>query len=65
MKTLIGDAVTDGIAGFFEGGIAEGLRRRGIEEARTDLGSALGKMSGCLLGSGFVLMIASLLGIGE
>jgi hypothetical protein len=63
--TAIGDAVTDGIAGFFEGGIAEWLRRRGIEEARTDLGSALGKMSGCLLGSGFVLMIASLLGIGE
>jgi hypothetical protein len=51
------------IAGFFEGSIAEWLRERGIEEARTELGSALGKMSGCLLGSGFVLTIALLLGI--
>jgi hypothetical protein len=61
--SAIGDAVTDGIAGFFEGSIAEWLRERGIEEARTELGSALGKMSGCLLGSGFVLTVALLLGI--
>jgi len=33
--SAIGDAVTDGIAGFFEGIIAEWLRERGIEEART------------------------------
>lgn len=61
--SAIGDAVTDGIAGFFEGSIAEWLRERGIEEARTELGSALGKMSGCLLGSGLVLTIVLLLGI--
>lgn len=62
--SAIGDAVTDAIAGFFEGSIAEWLRKRGIEEARTELGSALGKMSGCLLGGGLVLTTASLLGIG-
>lgn len=61
--SAIGDAVTDGIAGLFEGGIAEWLREMGIEEARTELGSALGKMSGCLLGSGLVLTTAPLLGI--
>jgi hypothetical protein len=61
--SAIGDAVTDGIAGFFEGSIAEWLRERGIAEARTELGSALGKMSGCLLGSGLVLTIALLVGI--
>jgi hypothetical protein len=61
--SAIGDAVTDGIAGFFEGGIAERLRAIGIEESRTQLGSALGKMSGCLLGSGLVLTAARLLGV--
>lgn len=58
----VGDAITDGIAGFFEGGIAEWLRKHGIEESRTALGSACGKMAGCLLGSGFALTIASIFG---
>ena len=60
--SAIGDAITDGVAGFFEGGIATRLRALGIEEARTQLGSALGKMSGCLLGGGLVLTVALLLG---
>jgi hypothetical protein len=59
----VGDAITDAIAGFFEGGIAEWLREKGIDESRTALGSACGKMTGCLAGSGVVLMVASLLGL--
>jgi len=55
---VIGDALTDGIAGFFEGGIAQWLRRRGVEESREALTTALGKMSGCLIGSGAVLSVA-------
>ena len=60
---VIGDALTDGIAGFIEGGIAEWLREQGIEESREPVTTALGKMTGCLLGGGLVLSIALLLGI--
>lgn len=60
---VIGDALTDAIAGFFEGSIAESLRERGIEESREPVTTALGKMSGCLLGSGMVLTVALLFGI--
>ncbi len=60
---VIGDALTDGIAGFFEGGIAEWLREQGIEESREPVTTALGKMTGCLVGGGVVLSIALLLGI--
>lgn len=60
---IIGDALTDAIAGFFEGRIAEWLREKGIDESREPVTSALGKMCGCLLGSGLVLSLALLLGI--
>jgi hypothetical protein len=60
---VIGDALTDAIAGFFEGGIAEWLRKRGIGESREAITTALGKMAGCLFGSGTVLTIALLMGI--
>ncbi len=60
---VIGDALTDAIAGFFEGGIAERLRARGIEESREPITSGLGKMAGCLLGSGLVLCLAMLVGV--
>lgn len=60
---VIGDALTDAIAGFFEGGIGERLRKRGIEESREAVTTALGKMSGRLLDNGGVLSIALLLGI--
>lgn len=56
---VVGNAITDGIAGIFEGEIAEKLRERKISEERTMLGSAVGKMAGCLLGAGAVLIIAS------
>jgi hypothetical protein len=56
---VVGNAVTDGIAGIFEGKIAENLREKRVSEERTMLGSAVGKMAGCLLGAGVVLIIAS------
>ena len=60
---VIGDAITDAIAGFFEGGIAEWLQERGIVESREAVTTSLGKMAGCLFGSGAVLTIALLVGI--
>jgi hypothetical protein len=60
---IIGDAITDAIAGFFEGSIAEWLRKKGIEESREAITTSLGKMAGCLLGSGVVLTIALFIGI--
>ena len=58
---VVGNAITDGIAGIFEGEIAEKMRERKISEERTMLGSAVGKMAGCLLGAGVVLIIANLI----
>ncbi len=60
---VVGNAVTDGIAGIFEGYIAEKMRKNNISDQRTMLGSAVGKMAGCLLAAGIVLIIASLLKI--
>ncbi|MFH1549195.1 MAG: hypothetical protein ABIH04_01415 [Planctomycetota bacterium] len=60
---VVADAITDAIAGFFEGGVAEWLRSKGIEESRTALGSACGKMTGCLAGSGFMLCILQIANI--
>lgn len=56
---VVGNAVTDGIAGIFEGYWAEIL----AGEKRTILGTAVGKMSGCLFGAGFVLVVAELLDV--
>jgi hypothetical protein len=58
---VIGDAITDSIAGFFEGGIARWLRTKGIEELRYPINTSLGKMAGCLLGAGIVLTIINLI----
>ena len=60
---VIGDALSDGIAGFFEGSIAEWLRENGIEESRESITTSLGKMGGCLVGSGTVLTLALMCGI--
>lgn len=53
-----GDALSDGFAGLWEGRMAQYLRSRGIEEARTPLSASVGKMSGCFLGVGIVLVLA-------
>jgi hypothetical protein len=58
---VVGNAITDGIAGIFEGQMAEKLRARLIPEERTMLKSAVGKMTGCLLGAGAVLAIDSII----
>ena len=58
---MVGNAITDGIAGIFEGYSAEKLREQSIHEERTALKSAVGKMAGCLFGAGVVLVIANYL----
>jgi hypothetical protein len=58
---VVGNAVTDGIAGIFEGQMAEKLRSNSIVEERTMLKSAVGKMAGCLLGAGVVLAVDSII----
>lgn len=60
---VVGDSITDSIAGFFEGGIAKWLREKGIDESREPVTTSLGKMAGCLFGSGLVLTIALIFGI--
>lgn len=57
---IVGNAITDGIAGIFEGIWAENLRLNTISEERTMLKSAVGKMAGCLFGAGAALMLANL-----
>ncbi len=59
---VVGNAITDGIAGIFEWHHAERLRSRQVLEERTMLKSAIGKMAGCLLGAGIVLLIANFIG---
>lgn len=49
---VVGNALTDGIAGLFEGYWAESF----ASDKRTILGSAVGKMAGCLFGAGAVLI---------
>jgi hypothetical protein len=58
---VVGNAITDGIAGIFEGRSAEKLRSKRVNEKRTILSSAVGKMAGCLLGAGVVLIFAALI----
>lgn len=58
---VVGNAITDGIAGIFEGQVAEKMRSKFISEERTMLKSAVGKMAGCLLGAGVVLAINSVM----
>lgn len=55
---VVGNAITDGIAGLFEGYWAEKIS----DDKRTIVGSAVGKMAGCLFGAGIVLVLASFVG---
>lgn len=57
---VVGNAITDGIAGIFEGYAAEKFDRKDVTNHRSMLKSAVGKMSGCLLGAGTVLLIANI-----
>ncbi|NCN25223.1 hypothetical protein COT94_04000 [Candidatus Falkowbacteria bacterium CG10_big_fil_rev_8_21_14_0_10_37_14] len=58
---VVGNSVTDGIAGIFEGHTAERLRLRAVLEERTMLKSSVGKMAGCLLGAGLILIANSII----
>jgi len=60
---VIGDALTDAIAGFFEGSVAKWLRENGVEESREPITTALGKMGGCLFGAGSTLSVALIFGV--
>ncbi len=55
---LIGDSMTNSLAGIFEGRASEHLRNHGIEEARTPVSASMGKMSGSLIGAGITLTLA-------
>jgi hypothetical protein len=46
---VVGNAISDAVAGYFEGNISEFLHSKGIDATRTVLGSSMGKMSGCLV----------------
>ncbi len=52
---IVGNAVSDAIAGYFEGNLSVFLHSKGIDATRTVLGSSLGKMSGCLLVGVFLI----------
>lgn len=56
---VVGNAITDGIAGIFEGYIAEKMRAKNISDQRSMVSTSVGKMAGCLLGAGIVLIVAS------
>lgn len=57
---VVGNAITDGIAGVFEGYVSEKFDARDGSGARSMLKSAVGKMAGCLFGAGVVLSLARL-----
>lgn len=54
---ILGNTISDTIAGYFEGLMSEGLREEGYDESRCPVTSGLGKMSGSLLGSGGLFTI--------
>lgn len=59
---VVGNAITDGIAGVFEWHHAEKLRAHNIDEKRTMLTSAVWKMAGCLFGAWIILVLAYFFG---
>ena len=54
----VGNAITDGFAGIFEGYEAQRMRKLKIGDKRTALSTATGKLAGCFFGAGFVLTFA-------
>jgi len=56
VSAVICDAITDSIGGGFEGKSDELLRNKSIDTSRTLLSSSIGKLSGCLIGGGIVLV---------
>jgi hypothetical protein len=60
---VIGDSLTDAVAGFAEGEVAQWLAAKGIRASREPVTTSLGKMAGCLLGSGLILTCGYCLGV--
>ncbi len=60
---VAGNTITDGIGGLFEGHIAQNQRKYEIDNLRTPLSTSLGKMSGCLLGAGVILILMWFVGL--
>ena len=61
---LVGNSITDGLAGIFEGYEWEKLEKSKIRHDRSILSVAVGKLAGCLIGAGLVLTITwSILGL--
>jgi len=58
-----GNTITDGIAGLFEGHMAEKLRRNKVKDERNAISASLGKMAGCLLGAGLGLILVWLISV--
>ncbi|MBS3165784.1 hypothetical protein J4444_01555 [Candidatus Woesearchaeota archaeon] len=56
--SVVGNAITDGLAGIFEGYGWQRIVKLKIKDKRTALTVAIGKLAGCLLGAGVVLTIA-------
>jgi hypothetical protein len=54
----VGNSITNSIAGIFEGEVDAYLRRKNVHTERTPLSAGMGKISGSLIGIGFVLTIA-------
>ncbi|MBS3113429.1 hypothetical protein J4418_05085 [Candidatus Woesearchaeota archaeon] len=55
---LVGNAITDGFAGIFEGYEWQKIKKLKIKDKRTALTVAIGKLAGSLFGGGIVLIIA-------
>ncbi len=55
---LVGNAITDGFAGIFEGYEWQKIKKLKLKDKRTALTVAIGKLAGCLFGGGIVLTIA-------
>lgn len=54
---LVGNSVTDGLAGVFEGYEWQKVKQLKIKDKRTALTVSIGKLTGCLFGAGIILTL--------
>jgi len=54
---VTGNVIADGISGLFEGNMAERMKKHHIKEDRTAFATMLGKITGCLIGAGIILIL--------
>ncbi len=53
----LGNVITDGFAGIFEGYQANQNIKQGVKDERSPVSTAFGKMAGCLIAMGLVLTV--------